>query len=293
MASEPQVNLRSVVRDTPALRKAARRVLRTARQWAARSHARELWTYGRAAAARTGNGSHARNKIRFIVYGQGRSGTSLLLDLLRSHPDIHCDSEILSRRSSGRLLSPARYIRAKAFIPPGRAYGCKVKIYELTEQQGLSDPNAFLRGLADDGWKVIHLTRTNLFRKAVSLVLAKERGRFTERRDQGEDIALGRWTLDPDEVVTAMRERHRYDLLEAEALDGVPHLSFTYEEDLLRTERHDPTCARIFEHLGLEPVPVATRLVRTSTDRVRDYVGNYDELIAAVRAVGLEVPAES
>ena len=35
-------------------------------------------------------------QIRFVLFGQGRTGSKLLVELLHSHPDIHCDGEVLN-----------------------------------------------------------------------------------------------------------------------------------------------------------------------------------------------------
>lgn len=37
-------------------------------------------------------------KTRFVLVNNGRSGSTLLVDLLRSHPAIDCQDEILNER---------------------------------------------------------------------------------------------------------------------------------------------------------------------------------------------------
>ncbi len=36
-------------------------------------------------------------KSKFIIFGQGRSGSTLLMELLDSHPEIKCDSELFTK----------------------------------------------------------------------------------------------------------------------------------------------------------------------------------------------------
>ena len=96
--------------------------------------------------------------VRSVLLSQGRSGSSLLRDLLQSHPDIHFDNEIFARRVAGRLVSPSLYIDSRSRLFGLPAYGCKVKVYQLTDHRGVSDPEDFLKDLEERGWHFIHLT---------------------------------------------------------------------------------------------------------------------------------------
>lgn len=211
--------------------------------------------------------------------------------LIGSHPAIHCEKEIFHRRVANRLFSPSRYINARAVLSPKSVYGCKLKIYQLTEDQAMKDPGRFLLDLHAAGWKFVYLVRQDLFRKALSLVVAQARGTFTVRAGETQP-KLGPVRIDADELIAAMRERNAHGQRETEALGEIPHLTITYEEDLLRPEAHQATSDRVFELLGLPSVPVGAPLVRTSRDRISDYIENYDELVEAVQRteLALHVP---
>ena len=260
---------------------------------AAKGHATELWIQGRLLArALRSKDSATGPSVRFVVYGQGRSGISLLLDLLGSHPEIHCAGESFSPKEHGRLVAPRRYIDACAALSPAPVYGCNVKIYHLTSQPRIAKPQAFLLSLHDGGWKFVRLIRRNLFRKSLSLVVARAQGRFLHRWGDGGQ-RLERMAVDPDQVVHAMREKGEHDRVEEEALGSIPHMIITYEQDLLHGERHQATCDRVFEFLDLSSGPVQTQLLRTSRARVSDYIVNHEELIRVVQENGFEVPSES
>ena len=268
--------LRSFVRRVPPLRRALIRTVRWGDRVAARTHAKELWIYSRRAGRRLA-GSSDSPKVRFVIYGQGRSGSSVLLDLIGSHPDVYCESEIFNRKVAARLLWPWSYLHARADLSREAAYGCKMKIYQMTDDQGIEDPHQFMRDLHAGGWKIIHLVREDLFRKALSLVVAETRGQFLDRRqDSGGGVSSIR--IDPTRLVEAMRERRSADEAEQAALEGIPHIRVTYEGDLLDAASHQPVSDRVLAYLGLESAPVETRYVKTSRSHVSDYVSNYEEV---------------
>jgi len=268
--------VRSFVLRVPPLRRAAIRTVRWGDRTAAQTHAKEFWIYSRRTGRRLIGAGHGPS-VRFIIYGQGRSGSSVLLDLIGSHPDVYCESEIFNRKVAARLIWPMRYMEARAALSPQPVYGCKMKIYQMTDDQGIENPLRFMQDLHSDGWKVIHLVREDLFRKALSLVVAETRGQFLDRRqDSGGGVSSIR--IEPARLAEAMRERRSADAAEQAALEGIPHIRVTYEGDLLDAATHQAVSDRVLIYLGLESAPVETRYVKTSRSRVADYVSNYEEV---------------
>lgn len=275
--SDPLDVARALVRRWPPVHRMARAGLRAWNRLLIRTHIRELGTCLRGAIRTRTTREAGGQPRRFVIFAQGRSGSSLLLDLIRSHPDVHCDNEIFHRRVAGRLFSPWRYINGRAALSPKGVYGCQLKIYQMTEDQNIEDAAAFLRRLDEAGWKIIHLVRENLFRKSLSLAVAEVRGKFLDRAAEGP-VNLAALVVDPKRLLAIMRERERFDREEAAALDGIPSLRITYESDLRDSHRHQVTCDRIFDFLGVPRVSVSTELVRTSSPRISDYIANHEEI---------------
>lgn len=281
--------IRRLIKKNPTLHRLAVRTLRTGRRLGARSHVTEATAYAKLAGRRLRRGAQDRPQVRFVLYGQGRSGSSLLMDLLRSHPDVFCDGEIFSTVANGHLIAPGRYLDALCTLSAKPVYGCKVKIYQMTAQPRIGDPAAFLHDLHESGWKFVHLVRRDLFRKSLSLVVTRYRnGRFIERAGEGAK-SLDRMHIDPLQVVEVMRDRQEADRSEKEALGSIPHVTITYEDDLLRGDRHGRTTDLVFDFLGVSRVPVSTRMLRTSRDRLSDYIVNAEDLVRVVRENGFEV----
>lgn len=269
--------VRKLVRSIPPLHRTAVATVQRGKHLATITHIREGWVSARAILRPRG---HPPGK--FVVFGQGRSGSSLLLDLVGSHPEVYCEAEIFHGGAHSKLISPWRYLNSRAALSPRSTYGCQLKIYQMTDDQGIEDVRGFLIDMLDAGWKIVFLTRKDLFRKALSLVVAEARGQFLDLKS-GKP-SLGSMRIDPNRLLEVMRERGAADEEERRVLSGLPHLTVVYEEDLLDGTHHQTTCDRVLAFLGLDPVSVETEFRRTSRDRFRDYVENFDEIRDAIAA---------
>ena len=220
-------------------------------------------------------GPIAAGRVQFVIFAQGRTGSTLLADLMNSHEGVHCDNEILG----WPVRFPDAWVNACRRRHRGSHYGFKVKPYELTVDQRL-DPGAWLSRMDERGWKLIHLRRRNVLRHALSNVVAEHIGGYTFRNaDPGESAGV---TVDPDMLLGAMEVRSEQGEVERVALEGLPHVSLSYEDDLLRPERHQATLDRISDALGLPRAPARTELRRVTIDDLRTTIANYEEVAAAV-----------
>ncbi len=215
---------------------------------------------------------------KFIIFAQGRSGSSLLVDLLNNHPDIKCDGEILNVVHAGKKFFPIFYVKSKAKTYKEEIYGFKVKLYQLhgdSKPDQNIDPKKFILNLYKSGWKIIYLRRHNIFRQAISGYVAKSRGKWHHQTNKGE-LALSKIKINPDRLLKRLRAREKYLCDEKEILKTIPHLEIIYEENLLKDM--EKTMDKIFKYLEVHPYPVRTNLIRTSKDTLQDYIVNYKEI---------------
>lgn len=242
--------------------------LRAAYRWA-----RELYVYAHLVGRR-----RDAALTRFVLFAQGRTGGELLRSLINSHPDIRCDGEeVLAHR----VAWPRAFVEGRCVLSKARVYGIKVKIYQLTANQGLRDPRRFMLDLRDRGWRVIYLKRSNTLRQAISGLVAEQKGVW--HHTTTEPLNLGKVRIDPEELLQKTKEREELLLEEQRVLNGLPHLTVTYEDDLLRAERHQDTLDRAFQYLEVRPAPVATQYVRVTPSRLSELVANYDEVAAVLK----------
>jgi hypothetical protein len=92
---------------------------------------------------------------KFIIYGSGRSGSTLLTSMLNTHSDIYCDAEILAKKYAPNIIFPNLYISSiskKASHRRKKNYGCGLMSTHLREQKFL-DKKSFLENLSRD-WRI-------------------------------------------------------------------------------------------------------------------------------------------
>jgi LPS sulfotransferase NodH len=219
--------------------------------------------------------SPARARTRFVIFAQGRTGTWLLHDLLNAHPQITCDKEILQPRR----LAPYAFVEGSS-RGRGPVYGFHVQIRQLLETQHLA-PGTFLGRLHRAGWRIIYLRRRNFLRQSVSSLIARQR-QLWYTTNPAE--TTGRTVIDLDELMIWLDRRRDYLEQETAALQGLPHLPLIYEDDLLDAAQHQAALNRVFAFVGVDPIPVTTKLQRLGRDRMADQVENYAELVARVAA---------
>ena len=214
---------------------------------------------------------------QFVVFAQGRSGSTLLGELLGAHPRVVYEGEILHHR----VRFPRLWVHGRRARHPHHCYGFQVKSYQLRDDQGVHDAGRWLQTMHRAGWQVVHLRRENVVRHALSTIVAFSTGVFHSRdgAPSGERVVV-----DPEELLRHTEERALEGRLEARALADVPHLLVRYETDLLRPSARQATADQVFRRLGLPPARVSVDLRRIGADRLEDKIANAGELRARFAA---------
>jgi LPS sulfotransferase NodH len=220
--------------------------------------------------------------VRVFIFAAPRSGTSLLTDLLDGHPDIRCEGELLRHRMP--RVPASRFIDARAVRSRIRhrvpGYGWKAvsgQVWNLPADQ----KSTFVRDLHRRGWRILVLRRQDELARAVSILQAQHRGKWHFRDDTA--VPHERIVIDPaqlDEVLAG--GQYDIDFINA-AIEGVPHLSLTYEDDLDTPAAQQQTLDRLCAEFGLPPAPALASLVRAGATELSDRVANYDEMLEALR----------
>ncbi|MEQ1759412.1 MAG: hypothetical protein ABL986_13910 [Vicinamibacterales bacterium] len=226
---------------------------------------------------------------KFVIFAQGRSGSTLLTSTLNAHPEIACKKEILGLPR----LRPLTYIENEARKAAPRHFGFHVKCYQLAKWQRVRDLQPFLRQLDAHGWKIIYLLRENVFEQAVSNIYAEHVGQYHFLKDAG----AARPTLphvDPNSLLARMRDRMTFRSWEQSALLNLPHLALSYDRHLRYESAHARTFERIQEFLGVRREALPISLAKVVNRPLSEMIGNYREVAARVRQTefaGLLEPA--
>lgn len=213
---------------------------------------------------------------RFVIFGRGRSGSTALVSLLDSLPNLYCDSEILNQR----VLFPFSHILAKCAKSNAETYGCKILSYQIKTVQPIPNQAEFLNRLHDNEFKIIYLKRENLIYHALSNIRARQFGYHTKTT---EKQVQGKIKVDLNELLNWITASEDLDLYEKTLLESVPHLSLTYEKNLLHSETHQPTLELICDYLNIECSKGETQYRKGAPKTLRDSVENYEELVKFVK----------
>ena len=236
--------------------------------------------------------------MNFVIFGQARTGSSLFVTLLRSHPQVQCAGEILGYdfwpSGPGRLRGraqrwlrqfPEPYLLWAASRRKKPVYGLKL-LYSHA-----ADPRRVLSFLLRRHWQIIHIQRRCLFDLALSRSVAIKTGRFGKH-----PLPSGRHepsiAITPEEFAYQAGLCTRIRRGELSAINGLPHITVTYESDLLGEGDRNRICGAVFDALYLEPHLVSTTAERTWERPYSEFTVNYAELELLMHSSqGLELQA--
>jgi LPS sulfotransferase NodH len=232
---------------------------------------------------------------RFIVVCPARSGSTMLVHMLRSHPDCVSHSEVMaftdhlggfdaSTRShvdqfgeeddllTWRRRDPVDFMNRAVFYSGDHLWaGFKIKSDELV----LRDYAAVLQALqADRSIKVLHLNRTNLLERYVSWVMVNEVTGVTMAIRQEDVPDFGTVRINPKKAERdfCLAEERQARVDEWFAAHEVLQLEY---ESLTR----DPVgeSKRICEFLDVEQRLLTTRTLKIAP-HVSTFVSNFERL---------------
>jgi LPS sulfotransferase NodH len=207
---------------------------------------------------------------KFVIFTVGRSGSSLLVSLLHSHEQIHCDDELYKRK----LFSPRKYLHQKALLSSKDVYGFKLNTYHFRDQE-ITDPKEFLNEIHQAGYQIISLRRRDIVRQSISHMYALHRDKFHHSATQGE-LTYDKFVIDLDFLQEELEKFEDFRSLHTQLIADFPHLAVYYEDDLLDSSQHQNTIDKIVEFLGVPPAKVSTKFTKTTPKKLSDFISNYD-----------------
>lgn len=237
----------------------------------------------------------------------GRSGSTVLGDLLDQHPAIHWLGEIYEwPEFRDRPAAPgpgSELLRRLRTRLPGVAEpvaGIEAKFYHLHDHGvALGDFLDELRGeIAGSGrCRFVVLRRKNYLRKVVSSLAARQRGQWFAR--PGSPVPPVRLEINPERVcidgdaqplLDYLRDWDaQFDQLD-ESLAGEDVLHLTYEDDI----EQDPLVAygKVCQYLNLPAGVPEVRFNRTTPQPLPEIVTTLDAVRKALAGSGYEWMAE-
>jgi len=229
------------------------------------------------AADMRGAGRNAKKK-NILIFGQGRSGTTLFETLMISTGHFRGMHEVLNTYTR-EIWWPTAYVRGLGRRTPGENVIVHVKPEHLGRARKRPvDARAFLQAIAADGWHIVHIQRKNVVAQMMSKYVAKARGGF-HKHDAAEEAL--RLEIPESEFIEQYQRRRGWLADECKLLDGLPHTKLTYEDNLEHAEVQQQSVNQLLDSIGLEQRPVSTRLRKINTYRPEDLVTNLEALRTA------------
>lgn len=244
---------------------------------------------------------------RFVLLAERRSGTTLLVDCLNNLPRVHCE-----KRAFGidkRVKDPDENKHSDLlFHYRHRSWRRRLRFYLDRERliREFLDDEIFASGLPRDirGFRliydktvqhpeilsclrgtdtgIIHLIRQNILKTHISSVTAPMHRMYHPRA--GASIRTVKVLLDPDRLLSDLRERQERIERHRRLVAGFPVLEVIYES--FTTDR-DVEPERIQSFLGLDTVlPFESDLIKINPDTLGDLVQNLDDV--RMRLAGTE-----
>jgi len=234
-----------------------------------------------------------------IILTTQRSGSTLLVSSLQSHPDILCRGELLIAgmgMKTPRLFENHRYaIKLTRFVWTGAWHSTRTmrRFYEIPGPRThvfkamynhLSPPWTLRWLLRRKDIRVIHLRRRNLLKQYISFLL------MTRRRDTkwlpNTTVPLPplRVRVSPEHALRYFARNEllypRFDALFA----GHVRMPLIYEDIIAGQQIKSDVAEELCDFLDVPRRPLTTQYIKINPDSLREIVMNYDELSDALRA---------
>jgi len=206
--------------------------------------------------------------VKFAIVGNRRTGTSHLVSLLDSHPEVACwDGEIFDvgeAFESSLYEDPASFLREIVFRVRAHAVGFKLLAPAM---ERVVDVWALLK---ESSIRIVHVRRANLLDVYISYRLASLNQAFTCWYG---DYHTAQFKADYEECLTWFEACMSHDrLIKAKAQEcNIPRLEIEYSELVACQDR-------VLDFIGVSRHPLSSRLAKQRESRQSDIILNYQEL---------------
>ena len=238
----------------------------------------------------------------FVILFTGRSGSSHIVSCLNSHPHAVTYGEMFPGKSFEQQAAlmrsmiagqPLESLTGRAlpdrFRHPRTGKGERFDAVGLKTKPGdLADRVWFSAFLREHDFKVVHLSRSNTVKHALSMlgckILHKEIGLFNAVEPQH---VMGGFDVDPEVLLEKCRLAQLAEARLAEYVDslGLKTHRMTYES-LLADE--SASFRNLLAFLGLECIPLQGKIHKNLNDNLRDAIRNFDEVAARFAGTSFE-----
>lgn len=246
---------------------------------------------------------------KFILLAARRSGTSLVIDCLNSHPDIHCVKRAFGlehkiKNPTPDLHSGGFYLyRVKNLINRLRYYFARSGLIGDFLKEDVFNMDSDIKNVGfrmiydmslkypyvsewakNNDIKVIHLIRKNILKTYVSSMTAPIHKMHHPR--EGEKITTVKINLDPDKVIKELNTRLSEIDAQRNRYTSSNYIEVFYEDFV---ENQDDESKKLLDFIGADNGhSLKSTLVKINPDSLEHVVENHEEIERALKGTPLE-----
>jgi hypothetical protein len=218
-----------------------------------------------------------RTGLTFVILCLGRTGSTHLVSLLDSHPEIRCFGELFTYQEgtldeayvTSSASDPLDYVTHLTAPLTETAVGFKLPLSSIR-----AHPDA-LGLLEPPDLRMVRLRRLNLLALFVSRrLLNRTRVPQSTRGDYGDTTVV----LDPKQCLAVLRRTEEHERYLDGLAEGKPVFDITYE-DLAAGRGLDD----VQSFLGVEPLMLQSRFKRLRSRPLSETIENWSEVESALR----------
>ena len=205
---------------------------------------------------------------KFVVIGQERTGSNLLITLLQSHPKIRAKGGRFMRLGGKSCREVLQDIFPKK---SNKTIGFKLFYSHPLDSVDRSIWNILEE---DPGFKIIHLQRRNLLRAHISKLIAVKTGVWISsgKKISSEEIKVH---IDIEKMLADFEAANTHIKDVRNKFKSHKVIEIRYE-DLV--EKREETVKRILNFLEVKEMHLKSHLTKINTSKIEDIVLNYKEL---------------
>lgn len=225
-----------------------------------------------------------------VIITTQRTGSTTLCAFLNSHPNIFWGQEVLAKRSDNMLLRFRLFyeIIDQAFFGQDNLVWCGTKVMYNQLRRSAGEVWELI---VDNNMPVIHLTRENDFRHALSHELngmQEELGRGPHSKGNPKKVRV---EINPQNIERRIMDTKTTRSRWFDKLSDYPHVDITYEEmtndgESVK-EMPEKPAKRLLEFLGVSYHTLTTPFVRQNPAPPEEIITNYEEVYEYLHGRGL------
>lgn len=243
----------------------------------------------------------------FIISCAARTGSTMLVHMLRSNPEIICHGEVFNYRNIGGLAGTYNSLRASAAYDETllnlyrndprmflykvvfdsqerRIAGFKIKTDEIFRR-----PYSRLRRLLkkDTDIKVLHLYRADLIDQFVSLKVVNDQTGVTLIHNDEQRPRIKPFTADTSEFQSFLKDVFRREQKSLQLYSAHRSFIISYEE-AVRADAATLQNMQVF--LGVNPSPLESTTLKILNHPTSETLLNYQEIEEIYQGIAIKRP---